>query len=363
MDVRIVAVSICFLCFANGCGGKKQDQVSEVKNQTGFKKPDNESSPKTVRPRSTANGGGAKSNSAGLTSSASKGSSTPGATTSQGSQVPSKAGAAKNTIKLIKAGAEPRRKLRYKFKANLSEKMVMDTYMSMALQLGARKQPETKLPGSRSKMTVTTKDVTPAGAVNYEFTMDGVEVLPTPGASQVAINAAKAQVKSMQGMTGSATVSPRGFTKKARINLPEGISPQVAQLMNNMKRSLDQLSIMLPAEEVGKGAVWQVTMPVKTPMFTLTQVVTYTIWDVTENTVKLDSKVTQFAEPQDVKVGRIKARLESLRTSGIGTIEMNLASLVPKSMAKLTTKNVMSANGRKISTTMRITVNLSKPKE
>ncbi|MHC4560474.1 MAG: formylglycine-generating enzyme family protein, partial [Planctomycetota bacterium] len=189
-------------------------------------------------------------------------------------------GGAKMTVKLLDPGAQPRKALRYKFQANRTEKMVMETSMAMVMEIRGQKRLETQVPATRMTMSIDSKEVSPEGDLHYEFELEQVEVLPKPGANPATINAMKQQMSSMQGLRGSATVTSRGFTKDTEIRPPPGIDLQNKQSMDEMKKSMDRMSAPLPEEPVGRGASWQVTMPVETLVMELAQVVTYTLTEI-----------------------------------------------------------------------------------
>jgi hypothetical protein len=265
---------------------------------------------------------------------------------------------AKTTVKLLDPGAQPRTALRYKFQANRTEKMVTETSMAMTMEIGDQKQPETQVPDTRMTMTIHSKEVSPEGDLHYEFELEKVEVLPKPGANPAIVNAMKQQTSSMQGLSGSATVTSRGFTKDTEIKPPPGIDPQIRQSMDQMKQSMNQMSAPLPEEPVGRGARWQVTMPVETLAMKFTQIATYTLSEIQGDKVKFDVTIKQSAPPQEISspgaAPDVKVSLESLKTSGKGTVELQITKLVPTSNINMTTTNVISANNQNIKTTMRI---------
>jgi hypothetical protein len=262
------------------------------------------------------------------------------------------------TVKLLDAGAEPRTALRYKFQANRTEAIVMDMSMAMAMETGNQKQPETQVPVTRTTMIFDNKEVSPEGNLHYEFEIEQVEVLPTPGVNPMMVNAMKQQMSGMQGMNGSATVTSRGFTQDAEIKIPPGVNPQIRQSIDNMKQSMNQMSAPLPEEPVGRGARWQVTMPVETPAMKLKQVATYTLSEIQGDKVKLDVTIKQSAPPQEIATPGAapgtKTSLESLKSSGEATIEIQMTKLVPTSNLNMTSTYVISVNNQKIKTTMQL---------
>ncbi len=263
----------------------------------------------------------------------------------------------KTTVTLLESGAEPRTVLRYKFQANRIERMVMQTDIAIAMEIGPLKRRETQLPGTRMTMTIESKDVSSEGDLHYEFTLDQTEVVPNPGDNPLSINAMKRQMHTMLGVRGSATATSRGFSTDVNINIPRGAGPQVGQLIDDMKQSMTRMLAPLPDEPVGRGAVWQVTTPIETPAMKFTQVATYTLLEIQGDTVKLDVQITQSAPPQESRppggAPGATVMLESFDTSGSGTVELQMTNVVPTSTLNLTTTSVFSSDQR-VTTTMQI---------
>ena len=326
MRIRSLGLAVCMLLFMVGCG-KTGSEDSEGGNDSKV--------------------GAASQNSSNLI-----------APQAESVISPKAGGGAKTTVKLLHSGAEPRTALRYKFQANRTEKMVMEMSMAMAMEIGNQKRPETQMPVTRTTMTIHSKEVSPEGDLHYEFKLEQVEVLPNPGANPAMINAMKQQMSSMQGLSGSVTVTSRGFIKDVEIKPLPGIDPQIRQFMDNMKQSMHQMSAPLPVEPVGRGARWQVTMPVETPALKFTQIATYTLLEIQGDKVKFDVAIKQSAPRQEIDTPGaapgVKVSLESFNSSGTGTGELQMTILVPTSSINVTTTNVVSAGNQRIKTTMRM---------
>ena len=238
----------------------------------------------------------------------------------------------------------------------------MEMKMAMATEVGDQKQPETQLPATISRMTIEPKDVSPDGDLHYEFELDQFEIKSEPGTNPMIVNAMKQQAGNMKGMKGSATVTSRGIFKDAQFTPPPGMDPKVSQFMETMKDSMNQMSAPLPENPVGVGAVWQMTTPIDTPVMKLSQVVTYTLTDVQGDTVKLDVAIEQSAPEQEIKAPGAPAGTEivmdSLESSGVGTLEVHMTSLVPTSEMNMTTTTAMTTGGQKIKATMRMAIKI-----
>ncbi len=198
---------------------------------------------------------------------------------------------------------------------------------------------------------------TEEGELHYEFILDQTEVVSNPGDNPLSINAMKRQMHTMLGVRGSATVTSRGFGTGVTIDIPGGVSPQVRQMIDDMKQSMARMLAPLPDEPVGKGARWQATTPIATPAMKFTQIATYTLSEIQGDTVKLDVQIEQSAPPQESRPSGaapgVTVMLESFSTSGSGTVELQMTNVVPTSKLNMTTTNVVVSDQR-VKTTMQI---------
>jgi hypothetical protein len=323
----LLLLIVCVLLFAFGCGKKEKPQEPENSNDS------------TVTPTSQD---------------------TDKSTSSQAEDVvPLTADSdTEVVVKLLDPGARPRSPLRYKFQAGRTETMVMEMKMSTAMEMGGQKAPETKSPPSEMTMTIESKEVSPQGDLRYEFKLKKADVIPDPNANPMMVGAMKQSLNSMVGMNGTVTVTSRGFTKDTDIKMPDGINPQVAQSMGNMHQSMSQMSAPFPAEPVGIGGRWQVSMPLETNGMKIKQTATYELVEIRGDKVKFNVTIKQTADPQEMSMPGTKVSLESLKSSGNGTVETTLTDLVPTSNIDITTNGVVSTNNQKINSTTRIAMKI-----
>ena len=237
------------------------------------------------------------------------------------------------TVKLVEAGAEPRQALRYDFSAAKKQTVLMTMDMTMGMELGAMKQPPTKLPPVHMDMVIDPKKVSGDGVLRYAFEMTRAEVVAAPDADPNVVRAMKTELDKTQGMKGWADVTPRGFTLKADIEVPPGAGPQLRDLIDKMKTQIEQMSAPLPEEAVGKGAKWVVTQPIKNEMLKFTQTATYTLADLADGVATLEIGIAQDAPPQNIEapgMAGATARLIKLDSSGKGNSKVDLKQLVPE---------------------------------
>jgi hypothetical protein len=253
------------------------------------------------------------------------------------------------TVKLLEPGAEPRRELRYRFQAGLVQTMALEMRMLMGMDMGGFKQPEMKVPTTRTIITIEGRDLTPEGNLRYEFKLEGVEVVPEEGNNPAMVETMKETLKGMAGISGHGLVTPRGVTLEADIKAPPNLNQQVRQSLENMRQSLRQLSAPLPVEAVGKGARWEVSMPFDTPMLKLVQHATYTLADLDADRLKLEADVQQSAPEQEIKQPGLppgfKLMLKSMSATGSSAIDLDLLRLVPRSTVKTSSTSEMEGAG------------------
>ncbi len=270
---------------------------------------------------------------------------TPAASTGQPAE---KAPAGTNiVVKLVDPGAEPRQELRYDFSGAKKQVVVMTMDMTMGMELGAIKQPPTKLPPVHMDMVVEPKSVSDAGVLRYEFEMTRAEVVAGPDADPNVVQAMKTEMDKTKGMKGWADVNQRGFTLAADVKVPPGAGPQLRDLLDKMKSQIEQMSAPLPVEPVGKGAKWVVTQPIKNEMLKFNQQATYTLADLEGSLATLKIDIVQDAPPQNIDapgMGGATARLTSLDSTGKGTSKVDLKSLVP--VADVSTSLTMNVDIR-----------------
>ncbi len=267
------------------------------------------------------------------------------------------------TIKVLSRGADPKKALRYKFTQGKKSTMVIEMKMAMTIEMGGIKQPEMIMPVVRTTTMVENKDVSPDGTLRYEFKLTAAEVLPDPKAMPQVVSAMDGEMKKLIGLSGYVVITNRGIIKDTSVTIPSVAGQQVEQLVNVIR----QLSIPFPEEAVGKGAKWEVRMPVNMWSLNSSQVVTYSIEELKGDAGKFAVALELIAPSQKIESPNItpgtEMYLESLKSSGSGTVNFNLTRLVPISVTKITTSmsmNISTAGAQQnIKSSMDMDMNLA----
>ena len=262
-------------------------------------------------------------------------------------------------VKLIDAGKDPKKPLRLTAKVGLKRSMVMTMKMAMAMTLGANSMPKQDLPETRMTMDMKVTNVAPNGDIRYEFKIKKPEVIAGPNANQMVVDAMKNALKGMEGMSGYAVVTSRGFTKEADISMPANMDPQMKNFMESTKQSLHQIASPLPEEPVGVGAKWETIMKLKQNGMVLDQTATNDLVELKGDTGKINLKIKQNAERQKITQGGVTVDLISLKSTGDGIMNFDLTRLVPSlATVNLHSNSEMEAMGNKMSMKLDMTMGM-----
>ncbi len=248
------------------------------------------------------------------------------------------------TVTLVDAGSDPKRALRLKPKAGDTQAASMVMNMDMKMGMGGQKMPM-KLPGMKMNMSVKVDSVNKAGDATYGFKLDSVDVVARDGVDPGVVTAMKQGINGLVGMAGKATVTSRGYATAGELQMPAGANPQMKQMVDSFKQSMDQMSIPLPEEPVGVGAKWKVVQAIDQNGMKIAQTATFEVVKIDGDKVDTKFSLAQTAAPQkidskDMPAGA-DARLKSLKGSGTGTTTFNLAKVMPEA-SDMTVKSSVS---------------------
>jgi hypothetical protein len=264
-------------------------------------------------------------------------------------------------LHLVDAGHQPRKALRYRFKVGAIEQMQLDMRMAMAVGPADSEPREIQLPTVRTMMRTEPQSVTPDGCgrdpaqdceLKYGFTIVSMNLLPDATVPPAIQSKLEAELGKSAGLSGWAVVTSRGLTKQAEFDAPPGASNEVRQMLQSLQQGVRQLATPLPQEPVGVGASWETVSSMMTDNVRLTQTTTYKLTSLTGDKGGIDLTMTQTAPAQPMRPAgvppEVKVMLESLGSTGSGTMKFDLAHLVPTSDAGLETKLVahVSAPGQ-----------------
>lgn len=251
-------------------------------------------------------------------------------------------------ITVLAAGAQPRSALRYAIARDYKEQLEMTTLINMALSMGAAGSQSIQMPNVRMTADLATTNVTPAGDVSYDITFTGMKADPFSGADPNVVATMQGFEADFKNLRGSATITPRGVTRDVHFDTSKMANPQMAQILDSVSASVNGLSIPLPEEAVGVGARWEARQTVDAGGFKQQQKSVWQLVSADGKSVKLSVTIDATAPPQPVVNPMMPpgadVRLESMTSSGSGTVTLHLNSLVPTSEMNTKASTTMSIN-------------------
>jgi hypothetical protein len=236
-------------------------------------------------------------------------------------------------VKLIEPGAEPRKELRYALKTGTKESIDLIMGMQMKMNIPGMPMPATKVPKMKMTMSVEITDKVGDKEAKYHFAVTDAGVLDTPGVDPMVATMTGTELKKVVGMKGTAIVDSRGFNRDSQLELPPGLNPQMKQMMEGTKQSMDQLSSPLPEEAVGVGAKWELIQTLTQNGITVKQKTLFELVSIDGDKGVLKAGVMQSADRQNAAMPNlppgVKAELLSLNSTGDGEITFDLSGLLP----------------------------------
>ena len=239
-------------------------------------------------------------------------------------------------IRLLDAGAAPRRPLRFRFRAGATEFLEFDERLRMVIvasdaKLG-RHESRTEPPTIRMTIRADTPEVAADGRAAIDFVVERVRALDDAAMEPPARAGLETRLAELVGLRIRSRLSTVGVPSAIELDLPPGASAAERQLLDGLKDSLGKLYIPMPEQPVGIGATWIVT--VRSPINGITSNVRYRC-----TLTRLDAASASFvvalqfaSDRQEMHVGSapgITTMLESLTGSGKGSVTVQWDHLVP----------------------------------
>lgn len=245
-------------------------------------------------------------------------------------------------VKLLEQGEAPRQTLRLIPKKGQKQTAVMKMKIDQTMVMRGQKLPAVPTPAIQFTIDIGITDVDSAGDISFEYSYPKVEVLDESNQPSPAKEMMEKSLKSIEGLSGTATVSSRGFTKKSEIVLPPNAAAQITAVIDSMKESMSRMSSPTPEEPIGIGGKWSVTQLIDSNGIRMKQTSTHTLKEIRGKTFDIAVELTQTADAQEVKTPGVPLgttmKLTSLESTGEGKMQFESDVLFPVSRIKSDSK-------------------------
>lgn len=268
-------------------------------------------------------------------------------------------------MKLLEAGAEPRKVFRIQTKAGDVQKATMTLQISMGMNAPDMPGGQIKMPAMKLKMVATTKSVSAEGDINYEMLLEDVEVVSDASVMPQMADAIKESLKGVKGLVVAGTITERGFSKKVEAKIPSGVDAQTRESLEQMKQSFANTAFLLPEEALGVGAKWEIKDKVKAQDMTIDQATKYELISVAGDVLTTKSSITQSAANQKIAhpfMPTLKVDMTKMASTATGSTTVDVAKIMPIKMTTDEQSEVnmaMNAGGKKQMMTRKTDTNIS----
>jgi hypothetical protein len=224
-----------------------------------------------------------------------------------------------NDVELLSSGSEPRQLLRYRLiKGTTSPlELAMDLDLDAAGRGG-------KLPTLIMSLSIKVDDALPDGNFKIKTTVEKARVQDREG-SAIPLAAVANMTQMLTGMTYTATLSPDGTLRDAKI--VSSHAQTMASELSQFTQGLEQLAMRMPAVPVGVGAKWSSRKSTTQNELALTTVTTIAVTAIDGDRVSFASTSTVSAPDQTVKQGAITTSIRDIGGGGSGTGVVDLSKM------------------------------------
>ncbi|PWU09740.1 MAG: hypothetical protein C5B50_26775 [Verrucomicrobia bacterium] len=239
---------------------------------------------------------------------------------------------ASGQVKLLDAGAEPKKVLRFHPKAGDKQTLSIAVKMSLEMKVAQMEAQAVKLPTINITEEATVKSIAPNGDIAYDAEIRDMSCADDPSANPQVVEAMKSAFAGLKGITGSGTVSERGLNKNVDLKPPSGINPQSKQFVDQICESLTNLKFPLPEEAVGPGARWEYKTVNKSQGIAIDETSTYKLRSIEGDRISMTSAIAQSAANQKVQspgMPGVKMDLSKMTGKGTGDSTSDLGHVLP----------------------------------
>lgn len=236
-------------------------------------------------------------------------------------------------ISVLNPGAEPRQILKFNPVVNSQQQSVMRMDMQGTMNTSGFTQTLPPMPTTQFTLSTEVDRIDEAGNRYIDFEYTDVSVADSDTLPPEAIEAMRSQLQQMEGLSGSWMINEQGYLSQFAMTPPENMSGPMAQSLQQMTDSMQQMSAPLPTEAIGIGAQWQMPYDLSMNGIDMSGVATYELVSIEGDRITLNTSVTQQGNASTLTgLGlpeNMNMSVQQLDSSGQGIIEIDLNQVMP----------------------------------
>lgn len=243
--------------------------------------------------------------------------------------------AARPDYELLEAGEGDKVELRFAPKAGQVERMQLTMVMEVSLDFGAMMPPQTqKAPPITMVNRGETVDVQ-GGKITERVVFESFDVAEGDGANAAMATAMREAMSALENFEQRMVYDTRGVVLEGELKIPANTDPQLAQSLDNLGNTLQQVMVRFPEEAVGKGAKWREVTTLESNGLKLEQTSEHSVVAIDGNRVTLSTSVSQKPASKDFEAPGmppgVEVELVEFESSGGGEMVFDTGYMFPES--------------------------------
>lgn len=218
--------------------------------------------------------------------------------------------AASPEVTVTDNGSEPRTELRLAPKQGDTVKLDMEMDMTMSMSADGSTVPTGDIPTLTMGMVSTIESVTD-DEIEMSFEYDTVDAGGDP--------TVESTLRTLIGTSGTITTDTNGVYIDGDIEPAPGMDPTMESTIQQLEQQFANMTVPLPDEAIGTGAVWDVETPVELNGLETCNTYTYTLDQLDGQAYTLDVEIDQQMASGTIEQNGVEAELVEGSSSGSGT--------------------------------------------
>jgi hypothetical protein len=251
-------------------------------------------------------------------------------------------------LQIVSLGNEPRTVLRYRIPKGTSQGI--EVSVDMNVNAGDMGGP---LPTITMSMLVAVEDVAENGQMKVHTTIIEATARDRADAKIPAASIA-GPLEKLKGIALSSTLSPNGRASKSEVEGAKQLPTDTAQQLETLTSTLQQVTMPLPNEAVGVGAVWRSSRDIQQNGLKMTTVNTFSLVALDGDKIKYTIDTDVHGPDQTVGAGSASVQIKDITGTGGGDGSFSLTSLDVSAVLASEFRSQMAAPGEETPTKMKI---------
>jgi hypothetical protein len=243
-----------------------------------------------------------------------------------------------NGIEIVYAGSEPRRPLRYQIAKG--DKLAVELSIDVELDAGGRGGP---LPTVIVGTELVATDLLPDASMRIRATIVSITARDVPNSSLTAESMTQ-HMQLLRGTSLTGTLLPDGGIRELHAVAATKLPPALAQQLETVSKSFQQISLPLPHIAIGNGAAWRQKRTIEQNGMKLFTVTTIVVTAIDDRGFSFTSTTSLGGADQTITMQGHKIEMTSIGGVGTGKGTIDLTKMVMTGEATLSFHSDMTAD-------------------